>query len=311
MQKFGFFLVPGYSLVALSCAIDVLRAANIEAGSNDFEWVLLSDKCAPAKSSSGIELTCAAIDETEKFDVIAVCGGERSHTYQSKKLENWLRGHARIGTIIGSISDGAYIVAKTGLFDNCRSTIHWKCQSAYRELYSNLDIRMSILEIDGKRFSCAGGTASLDLILSFVSDKLGVEIAGRIADNYFHDTIRGKEQVQHMAGALRFASSNKTLTDALLLMESALEYPIPVSEIARKVNISLRQLDRIFQANLSKSPSKYYREMRILRAGEMLKQTVLPISEIALGCGFQSVTHFSKYFKQHFNDTPRKYRYRS
>lgn len=311
MQKFGFFLVPGYSLLALSCATDVLRSANLEAGEIIYEWVLLGEDGKSVVSSSGIDLPCTAIDNFDKSDVIAICGGDRSHLYQSKKVDQWLREHARNGKIIGSISDGAYVVAKTGLFDKCRSTTHWKCQSGYRELYPNLDIGMTIFEVDGKRFSCAGGTASLDLFLSFVSEKLGSDIAGRIADNYFHDTIRGQDQMQHMTGALRFVVRNKTLTDALLLMESALEFPIPMNEIAKRVNISLRQLDRIFQTNLNTSPSKYYRELRLLRASEMLKQTDLPISEIALGCGFQSVTHFSKYFKQHFNDTPRKYRHRS
>lgn len=311
MQKFGFFLVPGYSLVALSCAVDVLRAANLEAQAVNFEWVLLGDDCSAVASSSGIELPCISINNNAVFDVVVVCGGERSHMYHSKKVDTWLREHARKGSNIGSISDGAYVVAKIGLFDNCRSTIHWKCQSAYRELYPSLDIRMSIFEIDGKRFSCVGGTASLDLLLNFVSKKLGVEIAGRVADNYFHDTIRGEDQTQHMTGALRFAGSNKKLTKALLLMEAAIEFPMPINEIADEVNISQRQLDRIFQEYLKTSPSKYYREMRLLRAGEMLRQTNVPISQIALGCGFQSVTHFSKYFKQQFNDTPRKYRHRS
>lgn len=311
MRKFGFFLVPGYSLVALSCAIDVLRAANIEIEKSEFQWTLLADQCDDTSSSSGIALPCISIDTSENFDLIAICGGERSHQFQSKKVDTWLREQARNGTSIGSISDGAYVIARTGLFDKSRSTIHWKCQGAYRELYPDLDIRMSILEIDGKTFSCAGGTASLDLMLNFVSAKLGKEIAGRIADNYFHDNIRGDDQMQHMTSAFRFATRNKTLSDALILMEMALETPIPVSTIAQRLNISLRQLDRIFQAHLDISPSNHYRDMRLLRASGLLKQTNLSITEVALSCGFQSASHFSRYFKRRFNDTPRRYRYKS
>lgn len=301
--------MPGYSLVALSCAIDVLRAANVEVERNIFQWVLLGDECSSTGSSSRIELPCLAINRDEKYDVIVVCGGERSHTYHSTQVDNWLKGQARNGTLIGSISDGAYIIARTGLFDNCRSTIHWKCQSAYREIYPELDIKMSILEVDGNRFSCAGGTASLDLMLSFVSKKLGHEVAGRIADNYFHDNIRGDDKVQHMTNALRFATRNKILSDALILMESALEAPMQIEQIAKKINTSVRQLDRIFRTYLDTSPSKHYRNLRLLRASGLLRQTSLPISEIALGCGFQSTSHFSKFFKQSYNETPRRYRH--
>lgn len=307
-QRFGFFLVPGYSLVALSCAIDVLRAANIEAEQEVFRWQLLGDDCELVSSSSGIGLSCHPIAKTQEFETIVICGGERSHLFRSKPVDNWLKDQARGGTRMGSISDGAYIAAHVGLFNKCRSTIHWKCQSAYRELFPLLDIRMSILEVDGDRFSCAGGTASLDLMLHFVSKQLGESIAGRIADNYFHDVIRGDEQVQHMTSALRFAARNKTLSEALVIMEKNLEDPVQVEQIATRLNISHRQLDRIFKGHLKTSPSKHYRELRLLRATGLLKQTDLSIGEIALGCGFQSSSHLTKFFKARFNTTPSQYR---
>lgn len=308
MQKFGFFLVPGYSLIALSSAIDVLRSANVEIQNTEFHWELLGDSGESVESSSGIVLPCTTIDVSNKFDVVAVCGGERSHLFRSRKTENWLKDQARKGALMGSISDGAYVVAKVGLFDNSRSTIHWKCQSAYRELYPDLDVQMSIIEVDGKRFSCAGGTASLDLMLNFVATKLGKDIAGRVADNYFHDVIRGDDQVQHMTSALRFATRNKTLSDALILMESELETPISIAVIARKLNVSHRQLDRIFRSHLHTTPSKHYRGIRLLRATGLLKQTNLPISEIALSCGFQSSSHLTKFFKLKYEMTPYQYR---
>jgi transcriptional regulator GlxA family with amidase domain len=309
MQKFGLFLVPGFSLVALSCVIDVLRAANVAVKKSEFSWTLLGDNCTRVTSSSGLELPCEPINNNDKYDVITVCGGERSHMFHSKNVDNWLHLRARTNIKIGSISDGAYVVAQAGLFDKCRSTIHWKCQNAYREIYPNLDIKMSILEMDGNRFSCAGGTSSLDLMLGFVSLKLGKEVAGQIADNYFHDNIRGDGEVQHTTGALRFALRNKTLSDALSLMEAALENPITIESLTQELGVSLRQLDRLFQTHLKTSPSKHYRDMRLFRASGLLKQTSLSVSEIASGCGFQSASHFSKYFKQRYQQTPRKYRY--
>lgn len=311
-QHFGFFLVPGYSLVALACAIDVLRAANIEIGQTYFKWTLLGDTNTQTTSSSAIASSFLDIDDPSvnqiPLDVIAICGGERTHLFSSSRAEIWLKTKARQGLMMGSLSDGAYLAAKLGLFDQCRSTIHWKCQSAYRELYPDLNIQASIFEVSGNRFSCAGGTASLDLLLHFVAEKFDQKIAGKIADNYFHDIIRGDDQVQHMTSALRFAHRNENLSKALIIMENALENPKEINEIAKALSLSHRQLDRLFKSYLNTSPARHYRELRLLRAANLLKQTNFSVSEIALSCGFQSASHLAKFFKERFATTPAQFR---
>lgn len=309
MQKtFGFFLVPGFSLVALSCAIDVLRAANIELGENKLHWHLTGAVPPNITSSSGISLDIEPLNTIPRCDVIAICGGERSHLFKNPASLNWIKRQALEGKTMGSISDAAFIAAEEGLFDQCRSTIHWKCQTAYREKHPNLDIRTSILEIDGNRFSCAGGTASLDLMLKFVMEITGPEIVGKIADNYFHDVIRGDDQAQHMTNAFRHAARNPILSNALMLMESNLETPLTIAQIAQLVATSPRQLDRIFRQHLSSSPSTYYRDLRLDRACGLLKQSQLTVAEIAVGCGFQSSSHLSKYFRAKFQTSPLQYR---
>lgn len=308
VRNFAFLLVPGFSLVALSCAIDVLRAANVESESKHFDWALLSEDGNSVASSSGIELSCQAIGTATGHEAVAVCGGERSHLFNSNTVHSWLRSEARHGRMIGALSDGAYVVAAAGLFKKVRSTIHWKCQGGYRERYPELDVRTSILEVDGNRFSCAGGTASLDLMLRFVSEQLGPEVVGRIADNYFHDVIRGDNQVQHMTSAFRFAARNKTLSDALLIMESELENPVPLHDLADQLRVSHRQLARLFRRFLDTSPSLHYREMRLARASALLKQTGMSITEISLGCGFQSASQLSRHFKTRYGETPREHR---
>ena len=307
-NTFAFFLVPGFSLVALSSAIDVLRAANVEVDRTHFEWSLLGEESGVVASSSGIELPVEQISADNRANVIAVCGGERTHLFANSKVEKWLRDCAREHCRIGSLSDGAYLVAKAGLFNQCRSTIHWKCQNAYRELYPNLDVRTSIMEIDALRFSCAGGTASLDLMLNFVASSLGTAIAGRVADNYFHDVIRGDDQTQHLTRAFRFATRNETVSNALFKMEAALEAPIPVAQIADELNVSHRQLDRLFRTHLGASPSRFYRDLRLARASSLLKQTALSVAEVAVSCGFQSASHLAKFFHQKYDETPLQHR---
>ena len=313
--SFVFYLVPGFSLVALSCAIDALRAANVELAKDLFSWhVSGSDPDHPqaskVTSSSGLSIDTVPTAQLPDCDIIAVCGGERSHLFRCQRSEVWLRQQARLGKVIGSISDAAYVVADLGLFDNCRSTIHWKCQLAYRERHPNLDVRPSMLEIDGNRFSCAGGTASLDLMLKFIVASAGEQVAGKIADNYFHDVIRGDgdDQVQHMTSVFRFAGREKLLSDALLLMESHLEEPLSIAEIAQRLNTTPRQLDRLFGRHMAASPSAFYRDLRLTRASGLLKQSMLSVSEIAVGCGFHSASHLSRYFQKKYGETPLRHR---
>ncbi len=311
MNHFTFVLIPGFSLVALSCAIDALRAANQISGTPIYEWHMATPAGTGATSSSLIELPTIKLEAVERSSLIAVCGGDRSHDYANAELTNWLHKQAKTETHIGSISDGAFVMADTGLFDNVPSAIHWKCFDAYRERFPKLDIRPSILEISNNRFSCAGGTASLDLMLHFIREEHGGELAGQIADNYFHDVIRDGSREQHVTNAFRYSGRNPTLANALLMMEQNLEDPLRISDIADSLQLSRRQIDRIFQRGLNKTPKEVYLDMRLGRASGLLLQTGMSITEIALGCGFQSTSHLAKYFSSRYGGTPGQYRRRN
>ena len=307
-KHFCFVLVPGFSLVAFSCAIDALRSANQIVDYAPYSWEAVTPENSIVVSSSGFLFPATPLVQHASADIIAVCGGDRSHEYENPELTRWLHAKATEGVTIGSISDGAFVVAQTGLFSNVPSTIHWKCQDAYRERYRDLDIRTSILELQDKRFSCAGGTSSLDLMLNFIRNDHGPEVAGRIADNYFHDIIRDGSRVQHMTNAFRIAGRSKELSDALLLMEDNLETPITIQQIAHRLKISQRQLDRLFKRYLSITPQAHYRDLRLTRAAGLLIQTGISVTEIALVCGFHSASHLGKFFKQKFGTTPREFR---
>ena len=310
-----FFLVPGFSLLALSCAVDALRAANLVLGGTAYRWRLSADPEAAGSgvsSSSDIRLPAAPPGNADPAgappDLIAVVGGERSHDYRSEALAGSLARAAGRGARIGSISDGAFPVAAVGLFDGHRSTIHWKCLDAYRERFPGLDIRNSIYEIDRNRFSCAGGTTSLDLMLTFVMEAHGGEAASLVAENYVHDRIREAAQEQHVTAAIRMAGRNRHIADAILLMERNLEDTLPLDRVAAAVGLSARQLTRLFQSRLGRSPGRFYLDLRIDRAASLLRQTGMSVSEIAVGCGFQSASHLGRHLKRRHGTTPGQWR---
>ncbi len=308
MPLYQFVLIPRFSLVAFSCAIDALRGANQVLGESHYEWQTVSAEGDTALSTSSIVVPTELIPNDARADVIAICGGDSSHSYENATLTNWLHDQAKAGTRIGSISDGAFVAAAAGLFDQVPSTIHWKCYDAYRERFPKLDIKPSIIEISKTRFSCAGGTSSLDLMLHFIREAHGAEITSQIAENYFHDTIRDGSREQHVTNAFRIASRNPVLADALLLMEGHLEARLTITEIAKQVNISRRQLDRIFKRDMKQSPQEFYRYLRLTRASGLLLQTGMSVTEVSLACGFQSASHMGKFFHSQFGLTPGAYR---
>lgn len=308
MNRFHFVLLPRFSLVAFSCAIDALRGANQALGSTYYEWHAVSAEGPTSVSTSGIEVPTADLNALVTPDVVVICGGDQSHNYRNSKLTNWLHDQAKKGKRIGSISDGAFVAADAGLFDEVASTIHWKCHDAYRERFPNLEVKPSIMEISEKRFSSAGGTSSLDLMLRLISEDHGSEITSQIANNYFHDTIRDDSREQHVTNAFRIASRSPILAEALLAMEHNLEAQLSIAQIATQCGVSRRQLDRIFKRDFNQTPQHVYRNLRLSRASGLLLQTNMSVTEISVACGFQSASHLGKHFNIRFGATPGAYR---
>jgi len=312
--EFFFVLVRGFSLLAVSSAIDVLRAANLECGSIVYRWHLLGVDAHDVESSSGVPLPCSSIHGFNGIHSIkhkcfvAVCGGDTTGVADTTELQQWLRSMGNEDISIGSLSDGAFVVAASGLFKHRRSTIHWKNLDSYRARFPDLDSRASILEMDENRFSCAGGTASLDLFLQFVLLDLGTGVVASIAENYFHDTLRDSSISQNVAQAYRFAGKSRVLAEALRMMSQHLEQPMSIADIANQSGTTHRSLDRLFVKHLRLSPGKYYRQLRLNRAANLLLQTGMPVSEIAQACGFGTASHLGVYFKQTYCMSPGRFR---
>lgn len=313
-RHFVFVLVPGFSLLALACAVDVLRAANRDAGEAVYDWRLVSVRGGAVQSSSGLPMQTESIAPisgertAQRRSVFAVCGGDTLQYNDSVELIQALRRIARRNVFMGSISDGAFLLASAGLFSGYRSTIHWKCLDAYRARFPELAIQASILEIDRNRFSCAGGTASLDLFLQFVLRDFGSERVASIADNYFHDTVRDSSIDQDVAHAYRYANLSSVLAESLRIMSMNLEQPLSISDIAERSGTTHRSLDRLFARHIGHSPAQYLRMLRLNRAANLLLQTGMPISEVALSSGFSSASHLGLHFKVAYNMTPRQFR---
>jgi len=306
-QRFAFLLVPNFSILAFTSALEPLRAANRLSGSALYAWTLLSVDGAPVRSSSQVGvLVDAALDDTLRFDTAIVCAGIGVETWRDARLDGWLRRKARQGCRIGAVSTGTYVLARAGLLETVRCTLHWENLPAFHEEFPQLQATPELFEIDDNRMTCSGGTAALDMMLSVIGLDHGRDLATRVAEQFIHERIRSREEKQRMALRTRLAVSHPKLLRVVAIMEDHLEDPLPRSELARMAGLSTRQLERLFRRYLGKTPTRHYLELRLDRARLLLAQTSLSVLEVATACGFVSASHFSKCYREFFARSPRE-----
>jgi len=304
-KNIGFCLVPEFSSIAFISAIEPLRLANRVLGRNAYGWTCYSEDGLPVTSSAGIEFPVTGkISEMPVLSTVFICGGMNIRNHCSQTQMAALRKAASRGSAIGAICTATYVLAKAGMLKDHRGTIHWENTSGIREDFPDLDITTELFEIDRNRFTCAGGTASLDMMLSLISSDASHDVALAIAEQLIHHRIRDGHERQRMELRARLGISHPKLLAAISCMEDNLEEPLSCNELATFVSLSTRQLERLFQKYLHHSPTRYYLGLRLDRARYLLTQTSLPIIEVALACGFVSASHFSKCHREHFGHTP-------
>lgn len=301
----GFLLTPNFSMIAFTSAVEVLRLANYVTGTKSFAWRLYSPDGLPIAASNGIPL---AVDgsyvDVGPMPEIIVCSGIDVQKYDHSVLISKLRKLAFYGVSIGAVCTGGYILAKAGLLEDHRCAIHWENFDSFREEFPQIEATQELFEIDRGRFTCAGGTAAIDMMLALVAAKKGAVIAALITDELIHHRMRDGHERQRMELRARLGVSHPKLLAVIAEMDKRLERPVSCAQLAKIVQLSPRQLERLFQRYLDTTPTRYYLELRLNRARQLLRQTSMPILSIGLACGFVSASHFSKCYSEHFNQTP-------
>lgn len=303
--RVAYVLVPKFSMLAFTSAIEPLRGANLLAGRQLYEWVIVTPGGGLVAASNGVEIMGRSAREAPAgLERIVVCSGLEAHRFHDRGLFGWLKRQARLGTAVGAISDGAYILARAGLLDGHRCTVHWWCLDAFREAFPDIEVTGELFEIDRRRFTCCGGTGAIDLMLSMMALDHGRELANRVAENFIHHHIRRDGTPQRMPRHLRLGTSHRKLIGVVEDMENHLEEPLSCAALAARSRLSERQMERLFRTHLRCTPRAYYMELRLQRARNLVQQSALPIGEVALACGFPSPSHFCRRYRERFGANP-------
>ena len=309
--RIGFLLVPGYSMIAFTSALEPLRMANRIAGRELYAWQLLSETGAPVAASNGLTITPeVSIEEARGLHALTVCGGVDVQRTSTRNLIGWLQRIAQRRINIGALCTGTYLLAKAGLLNGYRCTIHWENLASMREEFPEIIVTTEVMELDRDRFTCSGGSAPLDMTLNIISAHHGQELANAISEVFICERIRGRHDRQRIPLRMRLGTSQPKLMEAVTLMEANIEEPMSLNELSHHAGLSRRQLERLFQKHLGCVPTRHYLELRLTRARQLLLQTSMSIVDVAFACGFISAPHFSKCYRDFFGLPPRDERRR-
>lgn len=305
VQKIGFLLLPNYSMIAFSSALDALCQANDLTGRPLYEPVILSTDGEPVRASNGkAQLVDKAIWDVSTIPMIVVCASELPQRAASRSILVWLQRQARHGAVVGGIVTGSHVLARAGLLDGYRATIHWEELDSFAETFPDVDAVQDIFVIDRNRFTAAAATASLDMMLHLIRLQHGPELATHVADEFTYPGMREARSPQRQTIAQRMAIRSLKLSQAISLMADNLEDTVVTAAIAHQVGLSTRGLERLFRKWLNTTPARYHRQLRLERARTLVQQTNLPMLEVAVRCGFGSAAHFSQSYSGFFGHPP-------
>lgn len=305
ISKYAFLTLQNYSLIAVTNAVEPLRMANRVVGQDVYEWSIVSLDGRPVLASNGLDLApTIPLDKLGKVEILFVCGGINVRDAVSAPLLSALRRLAERRVALGALCTGGYALARAGLLDNYRATIHWENLPALREEFPRVQLNDQVFSIDRERYTCSGGTAPLDLMLNLIQLKHGLRISQLVSEQFVLERVRSAEDRQYVPLRAQVGSAHRGMIKVAQLMEENIEKPLSLDRIARATGLSRRQIERLFKRHLDCVPKKYYLEMRLRRARELLLQTAMPIMDVTTSCGFKSPPHFSRCYRSQFGHPP-------
>ena len=304
-QGVTFFLVEEFTHLAFSCAVEPLRIANMLTGRELYRWRLASaDGKAACCSNGTVTLVDRGMEPTPRGEMLFILSGVNVEAHITPELLNYLRRERARGTRIGALCTGSLILAQAGLLDGERATVHWQFHDSFLEEFPSVELCRNVYVEDSRHPTASGGAAAADLMLKLIEEAHGEDLAIGVADQMVYNAVRSADHPQRVSVQARHGMRNRHVAEAIRLMHRMTENPLSTTEIADRIGITPRQLERLFERHLRCSPKKYATAMRLDKARNLLLQTEVSVTEIAHACGFGSTSHFSRVYRSHFGVTP-------
>jgi len=303
----AFVLLENFSMMAFTGIVDTIVTANLLSDYKCFDFTFYAESGESAQSDLNIDVSVNGdykqIKPTQ-VDILLVCGGLRTNLETHPRLISVLQQTARLNRQIGGIWNGSYVMAQAGILQGHECTIHPENHALMIEVFPGINVSKKPFVIDRGRLSSAGATSTLSMMLNLIGQLTNEDLKHQVENILNVDRVLGESS----DGSLTMLPSDPTLPaslrEALQQMEARIDDPVTAIQLADAVKLSRRQLERLFQKYLNTSPAKYYLELRLTRAHQLLRQSKASILNIAIACGFSSSTHFSHCFRGHYGISP-------
>ena len=296
-------VLPLASIFTVAATLDPLRSANRHVGREAFRWHVVTPDGAPAPLTCGIELPSAGpLGAADGADVLMVIAGFRQAEVATRPLIGGLRRISSRFRALGGIDAGPWVLARAGLLDGHRATVHWEDLEDLAAAHPDIDVVPDRYAISGNRMTAGGAAPATDLMLHLIRARLGPAIALQVANSFIYDAHRDGAEPQ--VAARPTARAEPRVAAAVAAMEARIETPVPVAVIAAEAGVSVRRLEQLFRAELGMGPGAYYLDLRLRTARRLVEDTRHPIQIVALRSGFGSQAAFSRAFRQRFGLGP-------
>lgn len=315
--RFALVLCPGFSHLALPLVTEPLFIANWLAGSALFVTRTLSADGLAVTTSAGAAIPVdAPLGPEDEADVVLVLASFDTRRSESDaRLRSWLRRMARGGATMGGVETGTEVLAATGLLEARRVAVHWYNVEGFRERFPQTRPEACRVVVDGRFVSSAGATATIDLMLGLIARHAGPVTAAEVARHLLVPFDASAPEAAHGTAPGKAASAtapaDPLVTRAAALIDERLAERRDCRALARDLGLSVRQLQRRFLASLGRNVGAIWREKQFARAHQLVQQTALPLTEIAVSVGFGSLEAFSRAYRQRFGTPPSRDRAQS
>jgi transcriptional regulator GlxA family with amidase domain len=315
MTRIMVLVADGVSLTTLSSTLEPFQHANAILGYSRFELQLVSLRDKNPKTMAGICVSCDAqssevlghCNVANRPDQVILCCGQILKEHDKGPMRTFVQRVVQSSVPLFALGAACSVVAAAGLINGEKCAAHWKTIAPLGEKFPDIKFENVLFTGDGKVASCAGELATFDLIVGFIEKTCGPRISSEICNHFLASGKRSGATVQLLNGDALICEDER-FQHVLRIMTETIETPISQIEIARRVGLSLRQIERIFARHSFDPPSKYYINLRLTRARQLLEQTRMPLTEVALACGFSNLSSFSKNYRRVYGATPKSTR---
>jgi transcriptional regulator GlxA family with amidase domain len=298
-------VLDGCNTLTFAAAVDPLRAANRQAGRTLYEWHFATPRDVPVRLTSGLEIPAAPIHKMPATDLLIIVAGFAVEAQTTPQLTASLRRIAAQGTTVAGIDGGPWVMARAGILDGHRATIHWEDFENFSQSFPSVELVNTRYQISGTRLTSAGAAPALEMMLQLIGDQHGAHLAAKIATVFIFDPAPPRPQSR-----AQDPRHSPLTARAQQRMELALDGPVPLTAIAAYLGVTPRALQHQFKMRLGVTPQAHYLALRLAQAERLVRETHLPLQDIALSTGFASPAGFARAFKTRFQESASQMRQR-